>query len=35
MGWSWEELQELPQPVYDELLAYLEDEHKSAKRARR
>jgi hypothetical protein len=35
MGWTWEALQDLPQPVYDELIAYLDDEQKSATRARR
>ena len=35
MGWTWDDLLDLPQPVYDELIAYLDDEHKSAARARR
>jgi len=34
MGWTWDELQDLPHPVYDELLAYLQDEDRRAARAR-
>jgi Ulp1 family protease len=26
MGWTWDDLQDVPQPVYDELIAYLVDE---------
>ena len=26
MHWTWPELQDVPQPVYDELIAYLTDE---------
>ena len=29
MGWTWDDLQEIPQHVYDELIAYLDDEHKA------
>lgn len=28
MGWTWDDLQDVPQPVYDELIAYLMDEEK-------
>ena len=34
MGWTWDDLQEIPQHVYDELIAYLDDEQKSAARGR-
>jgi hypothetical protein len=33
MNWTWDDLQDVPQPIYDELLAYLDDEH--ARQARR
>ena len=33
MNWSWTELQDVPQSVYDELIAYLVDEQ--AQQARR
>ena len=26
MGWTWDDVQDLPQPVYDELVAYLVEE---------
>ena len=26
MGWTWDDLQDVPQPIYDELIAYLVDE---------
>jgi len=26
MHWTWDDLQNLPQPVYDELVAHLNDE---------
>jgi len=29
MGWTWDDLQEIPQHVYDELIAYLDDEEKA------
>ena len=32
MGWSWDDVQDLPQPVYDELVAYLLDEQARAAR---
>jgi len=39
MGWTWDDLQDVPQSVYDELIAYLDDEQKQqqqrAARARR
>lgn len=35
MQWTWTDLQDLPHPIYDELLAYLMDEQTRAKRARR
>jgi len=34
MHWTWDELQDLPQPIYDELIAYLVDEHEKAERRR-
>ena len=33
MGWTWDDVQDLPQPVYDELVAYLVEEQ--ARGARR
>lgn len=33
MGWTWDELQDTPASVYEELVAYLEDE--AARQARR
>jgi hypothetical protein len=33
MGWTWNDVQDVPQPIYDELIAYLVDEQ--AARARR
>jgi hypothetical protein len=33
MGWTWDDVQDLPQPVYDELVAYLLEEQ--AREARR
>jgi Ulp1 family protease len=35
MGWTWDDLQEVPQPIYDELIAYLVDEQDRTARARR
>jgi len=35
MGWTWDDLQEVPQHVYDELIAYLVDEQQRHARARR
>jgi hypothetical protein len=32
MGWTWDDLQEVPHPVYDELIAYLLDEQSRAAR---
>ena len=32
MGWTWDDVQDLPQPVYDELVAYLVDEQARAAR---
>jgi len=32
MGWTWDDVQDLPQPVYDELVAYLLDEQARAAR---
>jgi len=34
MGWSWEEVQDVPQYVYDELIAYLVDEQSRQARRR-
>jgi Ulp1 family protease len=34
MGWTWDDLQDVPQPVYDELIAYLVDEQEKAARRR-
>lgn len=34
MNWTWDDLQDLPQPIYDELIAYLVDEQKQAARRR-
>ena len=33
MGWTWTDVQDVPQPIYDELIAYLVDEQ--ARTARR
>lgn len=35
MGWTWDDLQDVPQPIYDELIAYLDDEQKQRQAARR
>ncbi len=35
MGWTWDDLQDVPQPVYDELIAYLVDEQERAASRRR
>jgi len=32
MGWTWDDVQDLPQPVYDELVAYLLEEQARAAR---
>ena len=32
MGWTWDDVQDLPQPVYAELVAYLLDEQARAAR---
>jgi len=32
MGWTWDDVQDLPQPVYDELVAYLIEEQARAAR---
>ena len=32
MGWSWRELQDVPQVIYDELIAYLVDAQEQAAR---
>jgi Ulp1 family protease len=34
MNWTWDDLQDLPQPVYDELIAYLVDEQSREARRR-
>lgn len=34
MGWTWTDLQDVPQAVYDELIAYLTDEQARAARRR-
>jgi hypothetical protein len=26
MGWTWDDLQDVPQVIYDELIAYLNDQ---------
>lgn len=33
MGWTWRDLEDVPHPVYDELIAYLLEEQ--ARQARR
>lgn len=36
MGWTWGDLQDVPQSVYDELIAYLVDEQaRTEQRSRR
>jgi len=35
MNWTWDELQDLPQPIYDELIAYLVEEQQRAAQGRR
>lgn len=35
MGWTWADLQDVPQAVYDELIAYLVDEQKRTAAAAR
>lgn len=35
MGWTWRDLQDVPQAVYDELIAYLVDEQQRTERRRR
>ena len=32
MGWTWRYLQDVPQVIYDELIAYLNDEQAQAAR---
>ena len=32
MGWTWDDVQDIPKPVYDELVAYLVDEQTRAAR---
>ena len=32
MGWTWDDVQDLPQPVYDELVASLLEEQARAER---
>lgn len=32
MGWTWDELHMVPQPVYEELIAQLVDEQNEARR---
>jgi len=34
MGWTWADLQDVPQAVYDELIAYLCEEQARAARRR-
>jgi len=34
MNWTWDDVQELPQPIYDELIAYLLDEQSRTARKR-
>lgn len=34
MGWTWQDLQDVPQPVYDALIAYLLEEQAQADRRR-
>jgi hypothetical protein len=34
MGWTWTDLQDVPQGVYDELIAYLVDEQARTTRRR-
>jgi hypothetical protein len=34
MGWTWDDLQSVPQHVYDELIAYLVDEQTRSDRRR-
>lgn len=34
MGWTWADLQDVPQAIYDELIAYLVDEQTRAERRR-
>ena len=33
MGWTWDDLQMVPQPVYEELIAALADEARDSRRA--
>ena len=28
MGWTWDDVHDLPQPVYEELMAYLVDDQR-------
>lgn len=35
MNWTWDDLQDLPQPIYDELIRYLTDEQDRAAKAAR
>jgi len=32
MSWTWDDLDALPQPVFDELVAYLADEQRRQRR---
>lgn len=32
MGWTWDDLQDVPQAVYEELIAYLVDEQQHQRR---
>jgi len=34
MNWSWSDLEDVPQPVYDELIAVLQEEQQQAARRR-
>ena len=34
MGWTWADLQDVPQSIYDELIAYLVDEQQRSSRRR-
>ena len=34
MHWTWDDVQDLPHPVYDELVAHLVDEQQRAARRR-
>ena len=34
MGWTWADVQDMPQPIYEELLTYLMDEQQRHARRR-